>query len=96
MAQLVKGLTLDLSSDLDLRVVSSSPMLDSTLGLKPTLRSSLLWEAFPNTSLKNLPSRSSLPWASAPAVNFLYDNTCHIELHLFYEVAIFRSRQEVC
>ena len=36
MAQLVKGLTLDLSSDLDLRVVSSSPDLRSTPGVDPT------------------------------------------------------------
>ena len=32
MAQLVKCLILDLSSGLDLRVVSSSPSLGSTLG----------------------------------------------------------------
>ena len=36
VAQWVKHLTLDLSSGLDLRVVSSSPMLGSTLGVKPT------------------------------------------------------------
>ena len=34
VAQSVKHLTLDLSSGLDLRVVSSSPML----GMKPTLK----------------------------------------------------------
>ena len=36
MAQLVKGPTLDLSSGLDLRVVSSSPEWGSMLGVKPT------------------------------------------------------------
>ena len=36
MAQSVERLTLDLSSGLDLRVVSSSPALDSVLGMKPT------------------------------------------------------------
>ena len=36
VAQLVKHLTLDLSSGLDLRVVSSSPSLGSTLGMEPT------------------------------------------------------------
>ena len=35
VAQLVKHPTLDLSSDLDLRVVSSSPFLGSMLGVKP-------------------------------------------------------------
>ena len=35
MAQLVEHPTLDLSSGLDLRVVSSSPVLGSTLGMKP-------------------------------------------------------------
>ena len=34
--QSVKRLTLDLSSGLDLRVMSSSPMLGSVLGMKPT------------------------------------------------------------
>ena len=34
MAQSVKRLTLDLSSGLDLKVVSSSPTLGSTLGVK--------------------------------------------------------------
>ena len=37
VAQSVKCRTLDLSSDLDLRVVSSSPRLGSTLGMEPTL-----------------------------------------------------------
>ena len=36
MAQSVKRLTLDLSSGLDLKVVSSIPMLGSVLGMKPT------------------------------------------------------------
>ena len=36
MAQSVKRLTLDLSSRLDLRVVSSSPALGSALGVKST------------------------------------------------------------
>ncbi|KAF0878395.1 KIF3B protein, partial [Crocuta crocuta] len=38
LAQLVKHLTLDLSSDIGLRVVSSSPTLGSVLGMKPTLK----------------------------------------------------------
>ena len=38
MAQLVKHLTHDLSSGLDLRVLSSSPALGSALGMKPTLK----------------------------------------------------------
>ena len=38
MAQSFKHLTLDLNSSLDLRVVSSSPMLGSILGVKPTLK----------------------------------------------------------
>ena len=38
MTQLVKRLTLDLSSGLDLRVVSSSPMLDFTLGVVSTYK----------------------------------------------------------
>ena len=37
MAWLGKHLTLDLSTGLDLRVVSSSPELDPTLGMEPTL-----------------------------------------------------------
>ena len=36
MAQSVKHLTLDLSSGLDLRVLSSSPTLGSVVGVKPT------------------------------------------------------------
>ena len=36
MGQLAKHLTLDLSSGLDLRVMSSSPTLGSTLGIEPT------------------------------------------------------------
>ena len=38
LAQLVKHLSLDLSSGLDLRVMSLSPALGSTLGLEPTER----------------------------------------------------------
>ena len=38
MAQLLKLPTLDLSSGLDLRVVSSSPTLGSTLGVKSTYK----------------------------------------------------------
>ena len=38
VAQLVKHPTLGLSSDLDLRVVSLSPTLDSVLGVKPTYK----------------------------------------------------------
>ena len=38
VAKLVKCLTPDLSSGLDLRVVSLSPTLDSTLGMEPTLK----------------------------------------------------------
>ena len=37
MGQSVKRLTLDLSSGLDLRVVSSSPTLGSMLGAIPTV-----------------------------------------------------------
>ena len=37
MAQSVECPAFDLSSGLDLRVVSSSPALDSTLGVEPTL-----------------------------------------------------------
>lgn len=36
MAQLVKRPILDLSSDLDLRVMHSSPTLDFMLGMEPT------------------------------------------------------------
>ena len=35
MVQSVKRLTLDLSSGLDLRLVSSSPTLGATLGVEP-------------------------------------------------------------
>ena len=35
MAQLVEQLTLDFSSGLDLRVISSSPTLGSMLGVEP-------------------------------------------------------------
>ena len=38
MAQSVKHLSLDLSSGLDLTVVSSSPALGPALGMKPTLK----------------------------------------------------------
>ena len=38
VAQLVKHLTLDLSSGLDLRVMSLSPVLDSTLEVEPTFK----------------------------------------------------------
>jgi len=41
-AQSVKRLTLDLNSGLDLRVVSSSPTLGSTLGMEPTLKKKCL------------------------------------------------------
>ena len=37
VTQLIKGPTLGLSSGLDLRVVSSSPVLASMLGVEPTL-----------------------------------------------------------
>ena len=36
VAQLIKASTLDLSSGLDLRVVSSSPVLEFILGMAPT------------------------------------------------------------
>ena len=36
VAQLVKHLTLDLSSALDHRIMSSNPTLDSMLGMEPT------------------------------------------------------------
>ena len=36
MTQLVKGLTLDFSSGLDLRVMTSSPVLGYMLGVDPT------------------------------------------------------------
>ena len=36
VAQLVKHMTLDLSSGLDLKVLSSNPALGSTLGMEPT------------------------------------------------------------
>lgn len=38
MAQSVEQVTLGLSSGLDLEVVSSSPLLGSALGMKPTLK----------------------------------------------------------
>ena len=38
VAQLVERPTLDLSSGLDLRVVSPSPTLGSVLGIKPALK----------------------------------------------------------
>ena len=38
VAQSVKHLTLDLSSGLDLRVLSSSPTLGSMLGVEPTFK----------------------------------------------------------
>ena len=38
MTQLVERLSLDLSSDLDLRGMSSSSALGSMLGIKPTLK----------------------------------------------------------
>ena len=38
MAQSVKCLTLDFSSGLDLRVMSSSPALGSMLGMEPTFK----------------------------------------------------------
>jgi len=38
VAQSVKHLTLDLSSGLDLWVMSSNPVLGSTLGVEPTLK----------------------------------------------------------
>ena len=38
MAQSVEHLTLDLSPGLDLRVVSSSSVLGSMLGVRPTLK----------------------------------------------------------
>ena len=38
MVQSVRVSTLDLSSGLDLRVVSSGPMLGSMLGMEPTLK----------------------------------------------------------
>ena len=38
MAQSVEHLTLDFSPGLDLRVVSSSPVLGSKLGMEPTLK----------------------------------------------------------
>ena len=37
MAQSIKHPTLDLSLGLDLRIVSSSPTLGSSLGMEPTL-----------------------------------------------------------
>ena len=38
MAQLVKCLTLDLNSGLDIRVVSYSPVLGSMLDMEPTFK----------------------------------------------------------
>ena len=42
MTQSVKCLTLDLSSGLDLRVMSSSPALDCTPGMEPTKKTFFL------------------------------------------------------
>jgi len=42
MAQLVKSPTLDISSELDLRVLSSVPELGSMLGVGPTLKKNAL------------------------------------------------------
>ena len=41
MAQLVGHVTLDISSDLDLRVMSLSPVLGSALGVEPTEKKKL-------------------------------------------------------
>ena len=41
MVHLVKRLILDLSSGIDLRIVSSSPALHSALGVKPIKKKSL-------------------------------------------------------
>jgi len=38
VAQSVKRSTLNFRSDLDLKVISSSPALGSTLGMEPTLK----------------------------------------------------------
>ena len=43
VAQLIKHLTLDLSSGFDLRVMSLSPVLGSTLGMEPTLKKKKAW-----------------------------------------------------
>ena len=46
VAHLVKHPTPDLSSGLDLRIVSSSPMLGSMLGVEPTLKKKKKGPAF--------------------------------------------------
>ena len=45
MAQSIKHLTLELSSGLDLRVVSSSLALGSIVGMEPTLKKGIKREA---------------------------------------------------
>ena len=53
MVQSVKRPTLDLTSGLDLRVVSSSPMLVSILGMEPTLKKNVVgfWIYFQGNEL---------------------------------------------
>ena len=48
MAQSVKCLTLDLSSNLDLRVMRSSPVLGSALDMKPTKKKMVIKNFFHN------------------------------------------------
>ena len=60
MAQLVKHPTLDLSSDIDLRVVSSSPVVGSTLGTELTLKKKKRKESSDASELEKLVESESV------------------------------------
>ena len=62
VARSVKCLTLDLSLDLDLRVVSSSPMVGSTLGMKPSLKKIIKCARFGRTYTKIGTIQRRLAW----------------------------------
>ena len=52
--QSVRHPALDLSSGLDLRVVSSSPALDSILGMERTLKKKKYFKEFNNKKLRKV------------------------------------------
>ena len=71
MAQLVKHLTLDFSSGLDLRVMNSSPMVSSMLDVEPLLKTYTDTEGrvFPLEASANISYLTGFDLVMCPSVN---------------------------
>lgn len=60
VAQLVKCLTHDLSSDLDFRIMNSSPMWGATLGMESTYKNGLVYAFYINFYILSIPFNNNI------------------------------------